>query len=1197
MRRGLSLLMSAVMVVSLVFPGSVKAKDNSNGVTSDSAIVSNEVYKITAKHSGKALDVEGGYTNDGANVQQWTDNGNKQQQWKVVSVGDGYYKLIAAHSGKALDVEKGYTNDGANVQQWTDNGNKQQQWKIVSTGDGYYKLISRNSGKALDVVGGYTNDGANVQIWSDNGNDQQRWKFTKVSSSVDTQAPSTPSGLNVGSTTKNTISISWNASTDNVGVEGYDIYVGDSVVGTTTSTSYTVTGLKAGTTYTISVQAKDAAGNKSGKSNTSATTLKEDSVDTQAPTTPTNLKDTTKTANSITLTWTASTDNVGVVGYDIYVGDSVVGTTTSTSYTVSGLKASTSYNIYVQAKDAAGNKSDKKGITVKTSDDSTASEGFYIKGTTLYDAYGNPFVMRGINHAYVWYQGQETVAIPAIAKTGANCIRLVLGDGQQWTKTSLAELQSLIKLCEDNKLVAIVEVHDATGSDSIADLEKAAQYWIEVKNALVGHEKTVILNIANEWGGKWDGANWKNGYTKVIPTIRNAGIKNTIMVDCAGWGQYPQSIFDYGKEVAQSDTLKNTMFSIHMYEYAGGTADVVKSNINSALNIGYPVCIGEFGIKHTNGDVDEQTIMSYCTEKSVGYLGWSWKGNNDSLSYLDMASDWAGNTLTEQGQAIINGQYGIKATSKICTVYDKITKDTIAPTVPSNLSGKAISYNSVELSWSASTDDVGVTGYNIYQDGVLIDISQSRSYTVRYLKANKEYSFAVSAIDAAGNESAKSSAVTVKTLDSNDKQAPTVPGNLTGTASVTTANLSWSASTDNVGVEGYIVYKDGVKVSISTGTSYIVSGLLQNTEYTFTVTAFDDAGNESAVSNKLVLKTGSGSEFPTIDPGLIVDYTDWYVGLNGNDKAATSTAKITKLSTGGLNMTFDLTVENYPCFQVDPAKTLDLSAYTNMNIVVTNPNAKEIQLQTIIKDGDWKWVEPAQYVKIPAKTTMMITVPLASMTSKTANRICFRVQSGSGGYAGSIQLHAVDFDLKDGTYATTIAEMNRPKTASYYTWNFKDSAFTKTVETGLNGETIYAKFADVTATNSAGASTETQPGLGTGQDWSQYSSLSCTLTNKGTQAIHVSLVLRTGGGWIWQETGGQTATDKTVERIIKPGESVDVIYDFNEPIWKSALTEWVNSATLQTSTDVKGIQFKIYSDSDKNPVSGTVEITNFSLNF
>ncbi|WP_310601594.1 RICIN domain-containing protein [Anaerosporobacter sp.] len=489
MRRGLSLLMSAAMVVSLLFPGNVKASTNNIfvGASNDTGIVSNEVYKISAKHSGKMLTVSGGSTSDRANVEQNADNGSSSQQWKVVDVGNGYYKLLSVNSGKALDVEGGYTHDGANIQQWSDNGSSHQRWRIVSTNDGYYKLIAECSGKALDVYGGFTHDGANVQQWSDNGNSQQRWKFTKVSATNPDQKP--------------------------------------------------------------------------------------------------------------------------------------------------------------------------------------VSDGFYIKGTTLYDANGNPFVMRGINHAYAWYQGKENIAIPAIAKTGANCVRIVLGDGQQWDKTSLSQLQSLIQLCEQNKLVAIVEVHDATGSDSISDIERAGQYWIEMKNALIGHEKTVILNIANEWAGAWDGKNWCNGYTSVIPKLRNAGIKNTIMVDCAGWGQYPQSIFDYGKTVAQSDNLKNTMFSIHMYEYAGAPG-VVKSNIDAALNIGYPLCIGEFGIRHTNGDVDEATIMSYCQEKGAGYMAWSWKGNGDDWAYLDMVNDWEGTSLTEQGRIIINGQYGIKATSKRCSVFN-----------------------------------------------------------------------------------------------------------------------------------------------------------------------------------------------------------------------------------------------------------------------------------------------------------------------------------------------------------------------------------------------------------------------------------------------------------------------------------------------------------------------------------------------
>ncbi|AUJ88464.1 MULTISPECIES: RICIN domain-containing protein [Paenibacillus] len=583
MKKLLSCLISLGMLVYILPTTIVSA--NNDGVTNlaldstpsaQSDIISDAVYKITAQHSGKSLEVEGGSKDDGANVQQWTDNGKEQQKWRVVDVGGGYYKLISQSSGKALDVAGGNTHDGANVQQWTDNGNAQQKWKIIDVGGGYYKLISQSSGKALDVVGGYTHDGANVQQWADNGSAQQRWRFTQIDTTTDT----TP------------------------------------------------------------------------------------------PTAPTNLQSSSKTSTSVTLTWTTSIDNVGVTGYVIYNGTDLVGTSTTTSYTVTGLTANTSYNFTVKAKDAAGNISEPSNVLkVTTSSDSSQNTGFYVKGTTLYDGNGNPFVMRGVNHAYTWYKGQESVAIPAIAKTGANTIRIVLSDGQQWTKDDLSALQNLITLSEQNKLVVILEVHDGTGNDNAAVLNKIADYWIEMKSALIGKENTVILNIANEWFGTWDGNGWAQGYKSVIPKLRNAGIKNTIMVDAAGWGQYPKSIFDYGTQVFDADPLKNTMFSIHMYEYAGGNAETVKSNIDNVLNKNLALIIGEFGIKHTNGDVDEATIMSYAQQKGVGYLGWSWKGNGSGLEYLDMSNDWAGSSYTEQGHAIIEGPNGIRATSKLSTIY------------------------------------------------------------------------------------------------------------------------------------------------------------------------------------------------------------------------------------------------------------------------------------------------------------------------------------------------------------------------------------------------------------------------------------------------------------------------------------------------------------------------------------------------
>jgi len=192
-----------------------------------------------------------------------------------------------------------------------------------------------------------------------------------IGSGPDTQAPTIPASLSAANTTETTTDLSWTASTDNVGVTGYDVYQGASLIGTTTTTSYNATGLTASTTYSFTVVAKDAAGNVSAASNAaSVTTLTP--PDTQAPTAPTSLTATNTAQTTTDLSWTASTDNVGVTAYDVYQGASVIATTATTSYYVTGLTASTSYTFSVTAKDAAGNASGASNtVTVTTTPSST----------------------------------------------------------------------------------------------------------------------------------------------------------------------------------------------------------------------------------------------------------------------------------------------------------------------------------------------------------------------------------------------------------------------------------------------------------------------------------------------------------------------------------------------------------------------------------------------------------------------------------------------------------------------------------------------------------------------------------------------------------------------------------------------------------------------------------------------------------
>ncbi|WP_445013540.1 glycosyl hydrolase family 18 protein [Paenibacillus oleatilyticus] len=184
---------------------------------------------------------------------------------------------------------------------------------------------------------------------------------------TDTQPPTAPANLSVSGKTSTTVSLSWGASTDNVGVTGYDVYQGGALVGNAATTSYTVSGLTPSTSYTFTVKAKDAAGNVSAASNAVTVTTDGAPTDTTPPTAPTGVSASNVTSTSVTLTWTASTDNVGVTGYDVYQGGVLVGNAATTSYTVSGLTPSTSYTFTVKAKDAAGNVSAaSNAVSVKT---------------------------------------------------------------------------------------------------------------------------------------------------------------------------------------------------------------------------------------------------------------------------------------------------------------------------------------------------------------------------------------------------------------------------------------------------------------------------------------------------------------------------------------------------------------------------------------------------------------------------------------------------------------------------------------------------------------------------------------------------------------------------------------------------------------------------------------------------------------
>ena len=182
--------------------------------------------------------------------------------------------------------------------------------------------------------------------------------------SADTQAPTTPSSLVRLDGTSTSLTLSWKPSTDNVGVAGYGIYRGTAKVADSNVTAYGLEGLTCGTSYTLSVDAVDVSGLRSGRA--TIVTATEPCQDTTPPSAPTGLASPARTETSVTLSWQASTDAGGVAGYRVYRDGALAGSTGSTSYTVAGLTCGKSYTFGVEAYDASGNHSARPATIVST---------------------------------------------------------------------------------------------------------------------------------------------------------------------------------------------------------------------------------------------------------------------------------------------------------------------------------------------------------------------------------------------------------------------------------------------------------------------------------------------------------------------------------------------------------------------------------------------------------------------------------------------------------------------------------------------------------------------------------------------------------------------------------------------------------------------------------------------------------------
>ncbi len=308
-----------------------------------------------------------------------------------------------------------------------------------------------------------------------------------------------------------------------------------------------------------------------------------------------------------------------------------------------------------------------------------------------------------------------------------------------------------------------------------------------------------------------------------------------------------------------------------------------QNNVNLAFNghaHGYqrnkPDPAGLVTYVNGNGGADLGKV-SGCTDMDLYAIGRG--GSHCGAGPAGLGDDhvFGFSKVTVDGQRVT-----VTPTDELGRTYDVQTytfpsseTDKTKPSVPADLAAGAPAANRVDLSWSASTDNVGVTGYRIYRDGTMLSTltGPGTTYTDATVTSDTAYRYQVTALDAAGNESAKQSpGTTVQTPGLPDTQPPTAPGGLRATADTgSQVDLSWTASADNVGVTGYRITRNGVRLpdAPAGATSYGDQEAELGVPATYTVRAFDAAGNLSAASVATVTP-GSGTAVVPAAPGRAV---------------------------------------------------------------------------------------------------------------------------------------------------------------------------------------------------------------------------------------------------------------------------------------------------------------------------------------
>ena len=596
--------------------------------------------------------------------------------------------------------------------------------------------------------------------------------------------------------------------------------------------------------------------------------------DTQPPTVPNAPAATAPSQNQVNLTWTASTDNVGVAGYTVYRNVVKVGTVTTPGYTDNGVVASTTYTYTVDAFDADGNHSVQSvgtsvttpaadtqpptmpaglsaaganattvnlGWTASTDDAGVAGYTIYRNGLPVATSNATTYTDTGLtpSTAYVYTVDAFDAAgnhseqsAPAGATTAAKPITFVQGatkgTGGRLTSTTITLTKAVIA---GDLLTGLFGQWDAAGQASVSDNVNGPWTRVQGMPYNSGKGNIAIYYVANSKAAA-------GGLTITITASAATYLTGTV-------GEY--------SGIA-------TLSPVDQVAMHAGSGTVLDSGATVPVGAGELV-FGALTANNNPGSVTPGT--------SQGLPFFMRSAFGDSASG-DILSSGAG-TQDARFTATNSGPWYAFA-----VVFKPAATDASPPSTPTVVSASPTG-TSITVSWTASSDDVGVDGYSVYRNGSLLTTvgGPTLAYVDGSVGSVATYTYTIDAFDAAGNHSAMSAPATVTTPD---WVPPAVPGGVSATAvSQTQVSIGWNASTDNVGVAGYDVFRDGALLAtVGASTSgYSDSTVSASTTHSYTVDAFDLAGNHSVASAPASVTTPAPPDTtpPASPPGVAATAT------------------------------------------------------------------------------------------------------------------------------------------------------------------------------------------------------------------------------------------------------------------------------------------------------------------------------------